>query len=92
MARSIWKGPFVTKSLLKKVSKARDSNSRGVLLIWCRSCSIIPQFIGLTFGVYNGKKHIPVLVTEDLVGFKFGDFAPTRYYKGHGGDKKSKRK
>ncbi|MBY7649357.1 MAG: 30S ribosomal protein S19 [Candidatus Liberibacter europaeus] len=92
MARSVWKGPFVAKYLLKKASKARDSNRRDVIPIWCRSCCIVPQFVGLTFGVYNGKKHVPVSVTEDMVGFKFGDFSSTRYCKGHGGDKKSKRK
>ncbi|MBL0849395.1 MAG: 30S ribosomal protein S19 [Candidatus Liberibacter ctenarytainae] len=92
MARSIWKGPFVTKSLLKRVSKARDTGRREVIPIWCRGCAIIPKFIGLTFGVYNGKKHIPVSITEDMVGFKFGDFSPTRFCQGHGGDKKSKRK
>ncbi|KGB27317.1 30S ribosomal protein S19 [Candidatus Liberibacter solanacearum] len=92
MARSIWKGPFVTKYLLKKVSKARDSGSRDVIKIWCRNCDIMPQFIGLTFGVYNGRKHIPVTVSEEMVGFKFGDFSPTRYSPGHGSDKKVRRR
>ncbi|MBA5724537.1 30S ribosomal protein S19 [Candidatus Liberibacter sp.] len=92
MARSVWKGPYVTKSLLKKADKARKSGRRDVIAIWCRSCAIMPQFVGLTFGVYNGKKHIPVSVTEEMVGCKFGEFSPTRNCPGHGGDKKSKRK
>ncbi|MEG8099496.1 30S ribosomal protein S19 [Candidatus Liberibacter brunswickensis] len=92
MVRSVWKGPFVTKSLLKKVSKARSSNRRDVIRIWCRNCDIIPMFVGLTFGVHNGRKHIPVTIVEEMVGFKFGDFSPTRYCPGHGSDKKTKRK
>ncbi|PWL04760.1 30S ribosomal protein S19, partial [Candidatus Liberibacter asiaticus] len=60
--------------------------------VWCRNCDIMPQFIGLTFGVYNGRKHVPVSVSEEMVGFKLGDFAPTRHCPGHGSDKKAKRK
>jgi small subunit ribosomal protein S19 len=92
MPRSVWKGPFVERSLLKKVEVARDSGRRDVIRTWSRRSTILPQFVGLTFGVYNGKKHIPVLVNEDMVGHKLGEFAPTRTYYGHGVDKKAKRK
>jgi small subunit ribosomal protein S19 len=89
MARSTWKGPFVDGYLLKKAEVARNS-SRGntIIQIWSRRSTILPQFVGLTFGVYNGKKHVPVLVTEEMIGHKFGEFAPTRTFSGHGGDKK----
>lgn len=92
MARSVWKGPFVDGFLLKKADKARESRSNAIIRIWSRRSTILPQFVGLTFGVYNGQKHIPVLVTEDMVGHKFGEFSPTRTYYGHGADKKAKRK
>ncbi|AGA64406.1 SSU ribosomal protein S19p (S15e) [Liberibacter crescens BT-1] len=92
MVRAVWKGPVVHGYLLKKVEKARQSGRNEVIKIWCRECSIIPQFVGLTFGVYNGNKHIPVSVTEEMVGCKFGEFSPTRFCPGHGADKKSKRK
>lgn len=92
MARSVWKGPFVDGYLLKKAEKARDSRSNAVIKIWSRRSTILPQFVGMTFGVYNGQKHIPVLVSEDMVGHKFGEFSPTRTYYGHGSDKKAKRK
>jgi small subunit ribosomal protein S19 len=78
--------------LLKKADKAREGRSNAVIKIWSRRSTIIPQFVGLTFGVYNGQKHIPVLVTEDMIGHKFGEFSPTRTYYGHGADKKAKRK
>lgn len=94
MARSIWKGPFVDGFVLRKADKARSSGRNDVVKIWSRRSTILPQFVGLTFGVYNGNKHIPVLVSEDMVGHKFGEFAPTRTYHGHnagGGDKKAKR-
>jgi small subunit ribosomal protein S19 len=78
--------------LLKKAEKARDARSNAIIKIWSRRSTILPQFVGLTFGVYNGQKHIPVLVTEDMVGHKFGEFSPTRTYYGHGADKKAKRK
>jgi small subunit ribosomal protein S19 len=81
MARSVWKGPFVDGYLLKKAEKSRESGRSEVIKI-----------IGLTFGVYNGNKHIPVNVSEEMVGQKFGEFAPTRTYYGHGADKKAKRK
>jgi small subunit ribosomal protein S19 len=78
--------------MLKKAEKAREGRSNSVIKIWSRRSTILPQFVGLTFGVYNGQKHIPVLVTEDMIGHKFGEFSPTRSYYGHGADKKAKRK
>lgn len=92
MARSVWKGPFIDGYLLKKAEKARAATRSEVIKIWSRRSTILPHFVGLTFGVYNGQKHIPVLVTEDMVGLKFGEFSPTRTYYGHAADKKAKRK
>jgi len=92
MARSVWKGPFVDGYLLAKADAARAKNSNAPIKIWSRRSTILPQFVGLTFAVHNGHKHIPVLVTEDMVGHKFGEFAPTRTYYGHSADKKAKRK
>ncbi len=92
MTRSVSKGPFVDGYMLKKADKARESRSNAIIRIWSRRSTILPQFVGLTFGVYNGQKHIPVLVTEDMIGHKFGEFSPTRSYYGHGADKKAKRK
>ncbi len=92
MARSIWKGPFVDGNLLKKAEKVRESGRNEVIKTWSRRSTILPQFVGLTFGVYNGQKHIPVLVSEDMVGHKLGEFSPSRTYYGHGADKKAKRK
>ena len=92
MARSVWKGPFVDGYLLKKAEKVREGGRSEVIKIWSRRSTILPQFVGLTFGVYNGSKHIPVAVNEDMVGHKFGEFAPTRYFPGHAADKKAKRK
>lgn len=89
MARSVWKGPFVDGYLLKKVDAARASSRNQIIKTWSRRSTILPQFVGLTFGVYNGKKFIPVSVNEDMVGHKFGEFAPTRTYYGHGVDKKT---
>jgi len=91
MSRSVWKGPFVDGYLLKKAEKVRDSGRKEVIKIWSRRSTILPQFVGLTFGVHNGQKHIPVLVNEDMIGHKFGEFAPTRTYYGHAADKKIKR-
>ena len=91
MARSVWKGPFVDGYMLKKAEKAHGSGRKEVIKTWSRRSTVLPQFVGITFGVYNGHKHIPVLVTEDMVGHKFGEFAPTRTYYGHGSDKKAKR-
>ena len=92
MARSVWKGPFVDGYLLKKAEKARSSSRNEVIKIWSRRSTILPHFVGLTFGVYNGQKHVPVLVSEDMVGQKFGEFSSTRTYYGHAADKKAKRK
>ncbi|MEC9078188.1 MAG: 30S ribosomal protein S19 [Pseudomonadota bacterium] len=91
MARSVWKGPFVDGYLLKKAEAIRESGRKEVIRIWSRRSVILPQFVGLTFGVYNGQKFIPVLVTENMVGHKFGEFSPTRTYRGHGADKKARR-
>ncbi len=89
MARSVWKGPFVEKSLLKKVEEARSAGKNTVIKTWSRRSTILPNMIGLTFGVHNGKKFIPVVVSDQMIGHKLGEFAPTRTYKGHGGDKKA---
>ena len=91
MARSVWKGPFVDGYLLKKAEKAHETGRKEVIRTWSRRSTIMPQFVGLTFGVYNGHKHIPVLVTEEMVGHKFGEFSPTRTFTGHSADKKAKR-
>lgn len=91
MTRSVWKGPFVDGYLLKKAEAARDSGRNQVIKTWSRRSTILPQFVGLTFGVYNGKKFIPVLVSEEMIGHKFGEFSPTRTYLGHTADKKAKR-
>jgi small subunit ribosomal protein S19 len=91
MARSVWKGPFFDDYLLKKAEKVKASGRRDVIKTWSRRSTIIPQFVGVTFGVHNGHKFIPVLVTENMVGHKLGEFAPTRTYYGHGADKKAKR-
>ena len=91
MARSVWKGPFIEKSLLKKVEEARSAGKNTVIKTWSRRSTILPNMIGLTFGVHNGKKFIPVLVTDQMIGHKLGEFAPTRTYHGHGADKKAKK-
>ena len=91
MARSVWKGPFVDGYMLKKAEEARASGKHQIIKTWSRRSTILPQFAGLTFGVYNGKKFIPVAVNEDMIGHKFGEFAPTRTYYGHGVDKKGKK-
>jgi small subunit ribosomal protein S19 len=92
MARSLKKGPFCDDHLMKKVVAANESSKKQVIKTWSRRSTIFPNFIGLTFAVHNGKEHIPVYVTEDMVGHKLGEFAPTRSYTGHGEDKKSKKK
>ena len=91
MSRSVWKGPFVDLPLLKKAEAAQGSGARAPIKTWSRRSTILPQFVGLTFNVYNGKKHIPVMVNEDMVGMKLGEFAPTRFFPGHAADKKGKR-
>ncbi len=91
MARSVWKGPFVDGYLLRKAEQARSAGRRDVIKTWSRRSTIMPQFVGLTFGVYNGKKFIPVLVNENMIGHKLGEFSPTRTFHGHSGDKKAKK-
>lgn len=92
MARSLWKGPFVDGHLLKKAEVAQGSGRKEVIKTWSRRSTIMPQFVGLTFGVYNGHKHVPVLVSEDMVGMKLGEFSPTRTFPGHAADKKAKKR
>lgn len=92
MSRSVWKGPFVDLNVLKKAEAAQASGGRAPIKTWSRRSTILPQFVGLTFGVYNGKKHVPVAVTEEMIGQKFGEYSPTRTYYGHAADKKAKRK
>ena len=92
MGRSLKKGPFVDDHLMKKVEAQKESEKKQVIKTWSRRSTIFPTFIGLTIAVYDGRKHVPVYVTEDMVGHKLGEFAPTRTYKGHGADdKKTKR-
>ena len=91
MSRSVKKGPFVDGHLLKKVEDAQESGSRKVIKTWSRRSDIIPDMVGLTFAVHNGKKFIPVYVSENMVGHKLGEFAPTRTYYGHASDKRGNR-
>jgi small subunit ribosomal protein S19 len=92
MARSVWKGPFVDLHLLKKAEAAAEQGQRAApIKTWSRRSTILPQFVGLVFNVYNGRKFVPVNVNEDMVGMKLGEFAPTRYFPGHAADKKGKR-
>lgn len=91
MARSIKKGPFIDAHLLKKVDNARGSNDKRPIKTWSRRSTILPDFVGLTIAVHNGKQHIPVYVSENMVGHKLGEFALTRTFKGHTGGKKAKR-
>jgi small subunit ribosomal protein S19 len=91
VARSVWKGPFVEGSLIKKAEKARQTVRSEVIKTWSRRSTILPQFVGLTFNVYNGRKFVPVSVNEEMVGMKLGEFAPTRTFHGHASDKKGKR-
>jgi len=92
LARSLKKGPFVDDHLLKKVLNAQQTRSRQIIKSWSRRSTILPEFIGMTFAVHNGKKFLPVFVTEDMVGHKLGEFAPTRTFFAHAGDKKSRLK
>ena len=92
MTRSVWKGPFVDGYLIKKADVVRESGRNDVIKTWSRRSTIMPQFVGLTFGVYNGRKHIPVMVSEEMIGQKLGEYSPTRTYFGHAADKKAKRK
>ena len=91
MARSVWKGPFVEESLIKKVEKVKNETNRKPIKTWSRKSTIIPDFVGISFLIYNGKKFIPITVSDDMVGHKFGEFAPTRQFFGHTpADKKAK--
>lgn len=90
MSRSLKKGPFVDDHLLKKATQAQETGSRSIIKTWSRRSTILPEFVGLTFAVHNGKKFIPVFVTEDTVGHKLGEFSLTRTFFGHAGDKKTK--
>ena len=91
MARSIKKGPFIDAHLLKRVDVARASNDKRPIKTWSRRSTILPDFVGLTIAVHNGKQHIPVYVSENMVGHKLGEFAPTRTFHGHAGDRKAKK-
>ncbi len=91
MARSLKKGAYIEASLQKKVDTAQEGKQKGVIKTWSRRSTIAPDFVGLNFAVHNGKKFIPVFVSENMVGHKLGEFAPTRTYYGHGADRKSKR-
>jgi len=92
MTRSLKKGPFIDGYLLKKVEVLNEASKKAVIKTWSRRSTIFPQFIGHTFAVYDGRKHVPVYVTEDMVGHKLGEFAPTRTYKGHAADDKKTRR
>ena len=89
MARSVWKGPYFDVTLFKKVKKSKEESSKSPIKTWSRRSTIIPDFVGVTISVYNGKSFIPVYATEDMVGHKLGEFSPTRVFKGHSGDKKA---
>lgn len=90
MPRSIKKGPFVAYHLLKKIEEALQNKTKKVIKTWSRASMIIPDMVGLTVAVHNGKQHVPVFITENMVGHKLGEFAPTRTFRSHGGDKKTK--
>lgn len=92
MARSVWKGPFVDGYLLKKAEDTRGSGRNQVIKTWSRRSMILPDFVGLTFAVHNGRKFVPVFCTDNMVGHKLGEFSPTRTYFGHGVDKKAKKR
>ena len=90
MARSVKKGPFIDYHLLNKIDKAHDTGDKKVIKTWSRRSTITPDAVGLTFAVHNGKKFVPVFVSENMIGHKYGEFAPTRTFHGHGADKKKK--
>lgn len=92
MPRSIKKGPFIDGHLVKKVEEAQSTQSKRVIKTWSRRSTILPEMVGLNFAVHNGKKFVPLYVTENMVGHKLGEFAPTRTYYGHGVDKKAKKR
>ena len=91
MPRSLFKGPFVDTHLMKKVEKAVESNERRPIKTWSRRSMVMPEMVGLTIAIYNGRQHVPVVINEDMVGHKLGEFAPTRTYRGHAADKRAKR-
>lgn len=91
MPRSVWKGPFVDGHLMRKVQKVIESGRNEIIKTWSRRSTILPDFVGKTFGVHNGKVFVPVVVNENMVGHKLGEFAPTRTFPGHGSDKKTKK-
>jgi len=90
MPRSLKKGPFVDEKLVKKVEQARRTGTRQAIKTWSRRSTVLPEFVGLTFAVHDGKKHVPVFITENMVGHKLGEFAPTRVFRKHGGVKAKK--
>ena len=92
MARSVWKGPYFDVTLFKKVKKSKEESSKSPIKTWSRRSMISPEMVGLTISVHNGKQHVPVFVSENMVGHKLGEFAPTRIFKGHSGDRKAKAK
>ncbi|MFC1617387.1 30S ribosomal protein S19 [Candidatus Margulisiibacteriota bacterium] len=87
MARSLKKGPFVDKAIMKKINRMNEDGSKKMVLTWARGSMIAPEMVGFTIGVYNGRKHIPVYVTENMVGHKLGEFSATRVFKGHSGNR-----
>ena len=89
MPRSVKKGPYVDAHLINKIKKAQESNDKRPIKTWSRRSTILPDFIGLTVSIHNGRQHIPIFVTENMVGHKLGEFSPTRTFKGHAGDKKA---
>jgi len=91
MSRSVKKGPYIQESLMKKVVAMNQSGEKKVVKTWSRASTIFPDFVGHTFAVHDGRKHVPVYVTEDMVGHKLGEFAPTRTYRGHAGSKTTKK-
>ncbi len=91
MGRSLKKGPFIHKGLLKKIETMNEANDKQVVKTWSRASTIFPQMVGHTIAVHDGRKHVPVYLTEDMIGHKLGEFSPTRTFRGHAGDKTSKR-
>ncbi len=89
MSRSVWKGPYFDITLYKKIKKAKESEFKGQIKTWSRRSTIIPDFVGVTVAVYNGKSFVPVYISEDMVGHKLGEFSPTRVFRGHSGNKKA---
>ena len=92
MGRSLKKGPFIHKGLLKKIEAMNDANEKNVVKAWSRASTIFPQMVGHTIAVHDGRKHVPVYITEDMIGHKLGEFSPTRTFRGHAGDKTTKKK